>query len=107
MKNKKLILSIIILTCLLIISAGTDVWLGETVTGTGVIPFKKVLIKFCLAMGAVLVSVFVIWIGLNIFKKHSPESFRNAEEKDLYSDTLETPKSVDEAIISFIDKNKL
>lgn len=66
---------------------------------------KSVLVKFALTMGGVIISLLVIWLGLNIFKKFTTKTPINKKESSTSS--LNTPKTTDEAIIFFINKNKL
>ncbi len=73
--------------------------------GASVMPIPYVLKKFGLTMGGVIVSLAIIWFGLNIFKKFSTKLQNN--NKNLYNDGLNSPKNVDDAIILFINKNKL
>ena len=74
--------------------------------GGSVIPVKSILIKFGIAMILVLASLVVIILGLNFMKKFFKQPSR-ITPKELYNDTLKTPKKIEEAIISFIKKNKL
>lgn len=77
------------------------------VTGSGVIPIKTVLIKFGITMGAVLVSLLIIWFALSTFKKYTANSVKEYKQQALYGDNFKTSTSINEAIISFIDKNRL
>ena len=77
------------------------------VAGENVIPIKTVLIKFGITMGSVLVSLIVIWILLNFYKAYYTQETKKAKTQSLYGDTLDTPKSIDDAVIMFIDKNRL
>ncbi len=96
----------VILSCLLFL-AGTGVCIAEPISGSAVISFKTVLIKFGITMGSVLISIIVIWLGLKSFKEYIGQTPQSIDKNSLYGDTLETPKSVDDAVISFIDKNRL
>jgi hypothetical protein len=95
-----------ILSCLLFM-ASTGICFAEPISGSAVIPFKTVLIKFGITMGSVLLSIIVIWAGLKSFKEYINQQPQKLDKSSLYGDTLETPKSVDDAVISFIDKNRL
>lgn len=110
MKNKKVIIYSILLTGLLILSVNSGWCTGADAAntvqqGASVMPVTAVLKKFGLAMGAVFISLAVIWFGLNMFKKLTTKSLHNS--KDIYNDGLSSPKNVDEAIVFFINKNKL
>ncbi len=62
------------------------------------------LIKFALAMGGVILSSIVIFAGLKIYKK----MFVDKKNHDIIKDEiLKTPKTTEEAIKFFINKNKL
>lgn len=62
------------------------------------------LIKFCLAMGGVILSSIVIFAGLKIYKK----IFVDKKNPDIIKDEiLKTPKTTEDAIKFFINKNKL
>ena len=83
----------------------TDKAAAETL-GSSVIPVKKILIKFGISMLLVIVSLVVLVFSLNFLKRFFKQPSR-ITPKELYNDTLKTPKTIDEAIISFIKKNKL
>lgn len=61
--------------------------------------------KFIIAMAGVMLSSFVIFLGLSIYNKFFADKslFPNNGPDDI----LNTPKSVDEAITLFIKRNKL
>ncbi len=60
--------------------------------------------KFAFAMGGVLLSALIIFLGLSIYKRLSGMNTNfNASETEI----LKTPKSTEEAIQFFIHKNKL
>ena len=65
---------------------------------------KATAIKFILAMGGVVVSTFIIFVGLSVYNKFFVERKNLKFNKD---DSLSTPSSVDDAVIFFIKKNKL
>ncbi|MEE3348525.1 MAG: hypothetical protein VZR09_00650 [Candidatus Gastranaerophilaceae bacterium] len=89
-------------------AASSGVCYAELVAGSGVVPIKTVLLKFAVSMGSVLVSLIVIFVVLAILKKQYGDKLNNrANTADLYGDTLETPKNINDAVISFIDKNRL
>ncbi len=63
------------------------------------------IIKFAIAMAGVMLSSFVIFVGLWIYNKFFVDkSLFPYNDKD---DVLNTPKTVDEAVIFFIKRNKL
>ena len=93
---------------LLLFAASSGFCCAEPVTGSGVVPVKTVLIKFAVSMGSVLVSLIVIFVVLAVLKKQYGANLNNrSNSADLYGDTLETPKNIEDAVISFIDKNRL
>ena len=61
--------------------------------------------KFLIAMGGVMLSSFVIYLGLTIYNKFFVDKslFPNNDPDDV----LNTPKTVDEAVTLFIKRNKL
>lgn len=60
--------------------------------------------KFGLAMGGVVLSALVIFLGLSIYKRLlGVNNNLNVHEAEI----LKTPKSTEEAIQIFIHKNKL
>lgn len=62
------------------------------------------MIKFGLTMGGVALSSIIIYLGLTIYNKFfvKPKYTHSLEEE-----ILKTPKTKEEAIIFFINKNKL
>ncbi len=63
-----------------------------------------ILIKFVWAMGGVILSSLVIFGGLTLYKKiFSVKQNYNQITENI----LKTPKTIDDAIIFFIKKNKL
>ena len=79
----------------------------EVATGSSVVPVGTVLIKFCIAMAAVGVAILIIWISLLLFKNYIKDQFEKNRQQVLNKDFGQQVKNVDEAIISFINKNKL
>lgn len=74
------------------------------------IPMKKdsmkdILTKFGITMGGVFISLLVIWIGLNIFKNYKFKT-KVANQKAIKTG-LKTPENIDDAIVSFINQNRL
>jgi len=95
-----------IITLMLIIVYNGSCY-ADTVPGSGVMPVNQVFAKFALTMGAVFLSVLIIWVGLYIFKGYVKDQYEKARSKMMATDSNETPKNVDEAVVSFINKNKL
>ncbi len=62
------------------------------------------LIKFATVMFAVMLSSFAIFVGLSIWNAILNRSRSKTID---YEATLKEPQSVDEAILFFIQKNKL
>ena len=67
--------------------------------------YGKPFAKFLIAMGGVMLSSFVIYLGLTIYNKFFVDKslFPNNDPDDV----LNTPKTVDEAVTLFIKRNKL
>ncbi len=59
--------------------------------------------KFVLAMGGVLLSSVIIYVGLTVYNKFFVKSRSHSLEEEI----LKTPKTVDDAVRFFIHKNKL
>ena len=105
-KYFKNIISGIQVLCLFL--AGTNIcYADEPLVGSNVIPIKTVLVKFGITMGSVLVSLIVIWILLSAYKAYYADEIKKNKSQSLYGDTLNTPKSIEDAVIMFIDKNRL
>ena len=62
------------------------------------------IIKFGLAMGGVALSSIIIFVGLTIYNKFF---FFFARPNSLEEEILKTPKTTEDAIKFFINKNKL
>ena len=110
MMNKNNNISLILKTLSLpvLLPVGNCVcYANEPVAGSAVIPIQTVLTKFCMTMGSVLLSLVVIWIGLNLYKNYYLKQQQNSNKKELYGDTMDTPKNIEDAVITFIDKNRL
>lgn len=115
MKSRKVILFSILIIGLLVLSAKAGFCTDAVQTATAALPAdihfktdsaKSVLIKFAFTMGGVFVSLVIIWLGLIVFKKMTGNS-TNAK-KNIYNDELlNSPKTTDEAILFFINKNRL
>ncbi|MBE7709347.1 MAG: hypothetical protein E7Z93_02745 [Cyanobacteria bacterium SIG32] len=65
---------------------------------------KATAIKFIMAMGGVVISTFVIFLGLTIYNKLFVERKNIKFNQD---DSLTTPNTVEDAVIFFVKKNKL
>ncbi len=61
-------------------------------------------VKFIMAMGGVVVSTFIIFLGLTIYNKFFVER-KNVEFTK--EDSLTTPNTINDAVTFFIKKNKL
>ena len=59
--------------------------------------------KFALAMGGVVLSSIIIYLGLTVYDKFFVRNRRHSIEEEI----LKTPKTVDDAVKFFIHKNKL
>ena len=57
-----------------------------------------------MAMGGVVISTFVIFLGLTIYNKLFVERKNIKFNQD---DSLTTPNTVEDAVIFFVKKNKL
>jgi len=63
------------------------------------------LMKFGIAMGGALLSIVIIYLGLWVYNKlFVDKRLFKLNDPD---DVLNTPKTVDEAIVGFIKRNKL
>lgn len=114
LKNKKVIIFSILFIGLLILSvhAGwcVDGTSPQTTALSADIPMKtdslkNVLGKFSITMGGVLISLLIIWAVLSLVKEFGTKK-TVINSKKLY-DEPQTPKTVDEAIVFFIRKNRL
>ena len=94
MKNK--IFSTIITFLFLTVNAG---WCDQA-RNTGI---STAITKFALAMGGVVLSSVIISIGLTLYNKFFVQVRRHSIEDEI----LRTPKSTEEAVRFFIQKNKL
>ena len=82
---------------------------SQTAVGQNVLPLKTVLVKFLVAMGGVGIALAVLWFGLIFYKKILNKDFclsLNSNKKD-YKHRFSTPKTVEDATISFIKRNRL
>lgn len=62
------------------------------------------IIKFAFAMGGVILSSVLIFAGLTVYNKIFVKNPHYANSED---DVLKTPKTVDDAIVFFLKKNRL
>ncbi|MCM1009271.1 MAG: hypothetical protein NC390_00135 [Fusobacterium sp.] len=95
---------------MLIVLGVSQTCFGETLSAvqTAAAPENSELIsaiiKFATVMFAVMLSSFAIFLGLSIWNA----ILRRSRTKTIdYEATLKSPQSVDEAILLFIQKNKL
>ncbi len=94
MKNK--IFSTIFTLMFLTVNAG----LCEQARNTAM---TTTITKFALAMGGVVLSSLIIFIGLTVYNKFFVKIRKHSIEEEI----LRTPKTVDDAVNFFIHKNKL
>ncbi len=73
-------------------------------TATNVPTLQSAILKFLYAMAGVVVSSLLIFGGLTLYNKIFVKNPRYHTPED---DILKTPKTVDDAIVFFIKKNKL
>ena len=93
---------------LLLYAASAGLCTADEVTpGSAVVPVGTIFIKFCITMGAVGLAILIIWVGLLLFKNYAKDQFEKTREQALIKDSVQPIKNVDDAIISFINKNKL
>lgn len=59
--------------------------------------------KFLLAMGGVVLSSIIIFVGLTVYNKF----FVNVNKHSVEEEILKTPKNIDEAVKFFIQRNRL
>ena len=65
---------------------------------------QNTFVKFGLAMGGVILSAIIIFFGLKLYKKF----FMNGKNSNIIkNEILKTPKTAEEAIKFFINKNRL
>lgn len=111
-KNIFKTLSIIVLAALIVIIAAKSGFCVEDlatqlpeVENNAVESKSDTIIKFLIAMGGVMLSSFVIFLGLTIYNKFFVDKslFPNNGPDDI----LNTPKTIDEAVTLFIKRNKL
>lgn len=62
------------------------------------------IVKFAFAMGGVVISSLVIFLGLTVYNRFFVKNPQYAASED---DILRTPKTVDDAVIFFLKKNRL
>lgn len=79
----------------------TNAGFCETTARNAVI--HSAMIKFALAMAGVIISSIVIFAGLSIYNKFFVKSSNLSPEEEI----VKTPKTVEEAIKFFINKNRL
>lgn len=70
-----------------------------------IIAMKATVVKFTLAMLAIVVFSVVIFVGLSLYNKFFVAS--QVKDYKLNRDSLRTPSDSDEAVIMFITKNRL
>lgn len=70
---------------------------------TRTVAVQDLMIKFIIAMVGVMLASFVIWAGLAVYNKILIKGNTTASDEEI----LKTPKTTEEAIRFFIQKNKL
>lgn len=102
-----------IILFLIVVFGVSQVCFGETpdtavvadaVTGATQPDFKATMIKFGTVMFAVMLSSFAIFIGLSLWNVILERSRAKNVNHDL---SLKTPRTVDDAVLMFIHKNRL
>lgn len=66
---------------------------------------KPVLVKYGFAMLGIFVATFVLYLGLSLYNKFFVSSRIN--DCNLNSDSLRPPKDKEDAVLTFITKNRL
>ena len=64
---------------------------------------RDVITKFSLAMGGVLLSSLLIFLGLSIYNRFRSNDVELTPEEEV----LRTPKTIDQAVKFYIRKNRL
>ena len=112
MKNKKLLKTISILAfsaAIVFIAAQSGICepeaVSDAVTETAKNPNNDVIVKFAVAMIGVVVSAVVLFLGLWIYNKFFVD--KGLFPSNNPDDVLNTPKTVNEAVVGFIKRNKL
>ncbi len=122
MKKNNLILGALVLLGILILSANTGLCVEEiaqhvpaavtqnaaqtAAQTTAPTELKATIIKFIITMIGVIASSLVIWGGLTVYNKFFVMKKENLLPKQEGED-LGTPKTVEDAVVFFIKRNKL
>ena len=122
MKKNNLILGALVLLGILILSAATGLCVEEiaqhvpaavtqnaaqtAAQTTAPTELKATIIKFIITMIGVIASSLVIWGGLTVYNKFFVMKKENLLPKPEGED-LGTPKTVEDAVVFFIKRNKL
>lgn len=61
--------------------------------------------KFLLAMGGVVISSLIIFVGLSLYNKFLLKKTTGID-KEIQGNSLSTPKNLKEAISSFLEKTR-
>lgn len=109
LQNRKLLIITVICLTVILIQAGrcaaaVDV-AAPALPEVRLLSSTEVLVKFAVVMCGVILSLLVIWFGLSLYKKCTAKTFKIG--KNLYNDGLSSPKTIDEALVFFINKNRL
>lgn len=114
LKLKKFSL-ILILGLIIVLSANAGICTEDIAqhvpAAVNTIPTKEnagislTMTKFIITMAGVVLSSVVIWLGLTVYNKFFVKNqFKQASIED---DTMNTPKTIEEAVTFFIKKNRL
>ena len=114
MKLKKFSL-ILILGLIIVLSANAGICTEDIArhvpAAVNTIPAKEssgislTMTKFLITMVGVILSSVVIWLGLTIYNKFFVKN--HFKQTPIDEDTMNTPKTIDEAVTFFIKKNRL
>ena len=72
---------------------------------SGIISLKLVAVKFGIAMGGVVFFSLLLYVGLSIYNKFFVDN--RIKDYNLRQNSFMTPRDKDEAIMSFITRNRL
>jgi len=102
MKNN--LFKILIIATVMGVSSAVFAKPPEAVTEPQNTELMSAIIKFATVMGAVMLSSFIIYLVLAVWNAFVKRSRSKTTD---YDATLKSPQSIDEAILLFIQKNRL
>lgn len=115
MKKNKIIYLIIILAGIMILTANAGICAQDVAQHVPAVPaqiptrpdegLQPAITKFFITMMGVLISSVIIWAGLSFYNKFFVK--RGQMLKSNGEEDLKTPKTIDDAVLFFIKKNKL